>query len=133
MRFHNSRTNVRSSSSDSGRLFLLRCDQAPAQLFQRLCIHLAVGDVHARADIPTEGSIGLNPGYTIVNNPAIFSIMAQQPVFHFEIHPGIERTGVNTETALQVRRMHSLRPALPHFLLDSAPSEIEPAFVEEST
>ncbi len=90
-----------------------------------------VRDVDAGAEVAAEGTIGTMEGTPVVEQPAVLTVMAPQPVGHRELFPGIEGSDVNRDTSVIVVRMNTLGPAEAEFLLHCAAGKSQPGFVEE--
>ena len=91
----------------------------------------ALGDVNARADVAAEVVVGVKTRDTVVNDPAVFAVIAAQAIFHFKFHARVESAGVDGEAAIEIVRVYASRPAFAKLLLDRASGEIEPAAIEK--
>src|ERR1051326_3775070 len=87
-------------------------------------------NIQAAADVPFKRPTGGVARHSMVQYPAILAAVVAQPVFHFKRLPGIKRINVNLETAIEIFRMHVLRPAVSLFLLQATSDEVQPALVE---
>ena len=69
----------------------------------------------------------------MVQQPAVFPIVAAEAVFHFKLLPRVEAGDVDFQAAGEVLRVDAFRPAVPIFLRQRSPGEVEPDFVEKIT
>ena len=97
------------------------------QAFLRL---LPFRDVQARADVPGEDRGRSMEGDAVVQQPAVFAVVASQPVLHRERLAGVEGAGVGREAAVEIVAVHVLGPAVAELLLQRATHEIQPRLVE---
>lgn len=89
-------------------------------------------NVNARADITAEVVVRIKTRDTVVDDPAKFTVIAAQAIFHFKFHTRVESAGVDGEAAIEIVGVHARSPAFAQFLLDRASREIEPATIEKS-
>src|SRR5207249_3132529 len=104
-----------------------RIDYEPQFFF----CELPLGDANAGADVTEERTIGGKAWYSIIKNPAIFTVISSQAILHRERLPNVKGVSVDFETVVQVVRMNTFSPTFAQFLLHCSSGKIEPAFVEE--
>src|ERR1700751_5500362 len=87
-------------------------------------------DVSTRADVSKIRAISGVAWDSRVINPAIYAIMATEPILHPEFITGVEVAGVGFLATIEIPRMTAFRPAVAEFLLHAAACEIQPWPVE---
>src|SRR5205085_6283728 len=90
----------------------------------------AFRDVEARPNV-TEKHPRLEPRCSDTENPAKFIVMTPEPEFDRERLSRIERPFVDVEQMVDVFRMNPFRPAESKLLVQGAPREFKPAFVQK--
>src|SRR5258706_411837 len=122
----NCRQGVSQFVGKGGQEFVLAAVGIPEGLFQAL----VVADVDARADVAAEFVVRTVQRNTFFENPAILAVVALQPVFHGEGHPGVEGARVDLQAPVAVFRVKVLGPAVSQLLFKWAAHEVQPLLVE---
>src|SRR4029079_2480198 len=90
----------------------------------------ALVNVDAAPDEARERSRVVGKGHAAIDNPAGDTVVAAQAVLHFERFVTAKVVEIQGHAALEIVRVHTLGPAIPHFLLERPPREGEPGLVE---
>src|SRR4029077_4125573 len=87
-------------------------------------------NIYARTDVASESAIRVKSWYTIVENPAILSIVSPHPVLQFKRLSSVECFGVSLQTAVRIVRVNSFHPTVTKFRLKCAACEVQPRLVD---
>src|SRR2546423_6572235 len=100
---------------------------------QGLLVFYKLSDVHTRTDVAGEVPLRVIARHSLVRKPTILAVISPQSVLRQKRFARIERLRVRLETHLQIVRVHTFSPAVPHFLVQTAAGKLQPRFVKEST
>ena len=105
---------------DRAKAFIHRIEQIAVALFgfaHRRFGLLELGDVGATSDVAAELVFRRVTGDANIEKPAVFSIVAFEPVFHRKRCAGVEGRTIGLETVINVGGMDILGPAVSDLLL----------------
>src|ERR1700722_5787201 len=119
-------------AANSPSLFILRPHQACHVVGDSsfLCCFFLVMDVETSAYIPFECSIRRETRYSSIQYPTVLTGVMAHPVLRLKRLTRIEVANVDLQAAIEVFRMHVLRPAVAKLLVETAPHKIQPSFIE---
>src|SRR5690348_14309701 len=89
-----------------------------------------LGNVDAASDEPEKASVVVAIRNAPIQDPAVHSVVALEPILHLERHSLIEIGDVDVEAPCEVIGMHSLRPAVAGLLGKGSSRELQPGVVE---
>src|SRR6476646_5631256 len=115
---------------DAGSLLFLCLDQPSVYRRDRFFSQLVLSHVNAGPDIARKRTVEVESRHPAVKDPAKFSVIALQTVFHPEAFPPVERANVGNQAAVQIIWIHSSRPPVSHLGLECLSCEIQPRLVE---
>src|SRR4029434_9446195 len=86
----------------------------------------AFGDVNRSPDIPEKRAVGFKAGYTVIQDPTIFTVKPPQAVFRGKIFSRVERVHISFNGLIKVVGMDALRPTVAELLLHGSSGTVEP-------
>jgi hypothetical protein len=87
-------------------------------------------NVDTAANIARKASRIICERNAAIEDPAVDAVVPAKPVLHFERLAPVEVIEIVPDAAVKVVRVHTLRPAVAHFLFDRPPRVRQPRIVE---
>src|SRR5690348_3079619 len=115
---------------DAGALDFLPFDQLAADAGEGFLGLFALGNVDNRTDVTHKGVIRVISGLSMIENPAVFSIVPADPILHRERLATIKGLGVSLQASIYIFRVQSRCPAAAQLLFDAAAGEVEPGLID---
>ena len=117
-------------AGDSGPFFLVRFDQFLTHRGKRLFGQLPLGDVDGRANVTSKRPVHVVSRHTRCHHPAIFAVVAAEPMLHLKRLTPLEGLLVQLAASLRFVRVEDVCPSMSQHRIQWPSRVIEPGLIE---